>query len=76
MKKSVLIVLVLIAFGLSLHNSADSVCGNGVIEAGERCDDGNLINNDEYVGMYEIVVGKDGRIINFTFYRYFDGDGY
>ena len=28
-------------------NSVNAICGNGIIEAGETCDDGNLINGDD-----------------------------
>ncbi len=27
-------------------NSVNAICGNGIIEAGEACDDGNLVNGD------------------------------
>ena len=28
------------------NNSVNAICGNGIIEAGEACDDGNLVNGD------------------------------
>ena len=28
------------------NNSVNAICGNGIIEAGETCDDGNLVNGD------------------------------
>ena len=38
----------------------DSGCGNGVLEDGERCDDGNLINTDACTNACEPAVCGDG----------------
>ena len=31
---------------LVLESSAHAVCGNGVLDSGEACEDGNIINGD------------------------------
>src|SRR5512144_716472 len=44
---SIVLVTLLVMWGsVGLSRAAASVCGNGAIEAGEACDDGNLIGGD------------------------------
>ena len=40
--------------------SPDAVCGNGVPEPGESCDDGNMSNNDECLNTCEAASCGDG----------------
>lgn len=53
MNKKTKIIIILSAFFLVNVNTlqaekqeSGSVCGNGILEMGERCDDGNNIDND------------------------------
>ncbi|MBM3228534.1 DUF4215 domain-containing protein [Candidatus Pacearchaeota archaeon] len=40
------IILIIIIPSINLSACTDPVCGNGLLETGEECDDGNLINGD------------------------------
>ncbi|RMG98908.1 MAG: DUF4215 domain-containing protein [Deltaproteobacteria bacterium] len=40
--------------------SPDAICGNGMVEPGEACDDGNQSNNDECLNTCEAATCGDG----------------
>ncbi|MBI4510813.1 MAG: DUF4215 domain-containing protein [Deltaproteobacteria bacterium] len=46
MKDALLLWPAAITLGLLVGCGGDSVCGNGAVEPGEQCDDGNAVDND------------------------------
>ena len=48
------IILIIIFNSANISACTDPVCGNGLLETGEECDDGNLINDDGCSAQCEI----------------------
>jgi len=48
--------------GTTTETTAEPVCGNGILEADERCDDGNLDNTDGCLDTCELAYCGDGYV--------------
>ncbi len=46
MARSLLLIPLALLLFAAVPSAADAVCGNGVVEAGEACDDGNVVDFD------------------------------